>query len=295
MKNVILLLVFGYSSLTWAGSPSYLLDPVFNTAGKVEFVASEGDRGQTLKGSLISQNGKRYVLPNACEPEGGNAEINDAFTVKGTKIYFLFTCAWPVLHSGIGLNGKQYETFVYTGNELDSIENLKSLSKILSAYEGSLEGGGNSYAWYTQRKIAAKKITEIESGKTADSLALAHDIILVRLKDMDYDAIKSYLSPGRLEQLKTDYPISKSTVVAYNDLGYALAQAGEYNKAYQVLTEVEKNFPDRVVLKLNIADVLWETDKSRSTAYYKKYVELMQKAGKTKLIPAKALDRSAGN
>lgn len=295
MKNVILFLLIGYSAFTWAGSQSYLLDPIFNTAGKVEFVASDGDRGRTLKASLISQNGKRYVLPNACEPEGGNAELNDAFTVKGKKLYFLFTCAWPVQHSGIGLNGKQYETFVYTGSDLGSIENIKSLSQILSAYEGSLEGGGNSYAWYTQRTLAAEKISEIESGKTNDSLALAHDIILVRLKDMDYDAIKSYLSPGRLEQLKKDYPISTSTVVAYNDFGYALAQAGEYNKAYQVLTEVEKYFPDRAVLKLNIADVLWETDKGRSTAYYKKYVELMQKAGKTKLIPAKALDRSAGN
>ncbi|EJM28371.1 tetratricopeptide repeat protein [Pseudomonas sp. GM25] len=294
MKKIILCLFFGYSALSSAESKVYTLDPAFNTAGKAEFVTVEGDRGQTLKGRLIAQNGKSHELPDACEPEGGDAELNDAFTVKGKKTYFLFTCVWPVQHSGIGLNGKQFETFVYTASGLTSLEKIQSMSQYLSAYEGSLEEGGNSYAWYTQRKLATEKITEIESGKTADSLVLAHNIVLVRLKDMDYDAIKSYLRPERLEQLKSDYPLGSSTVVAYNDFGYALAQAGEYEKAYQLLAQVEKSFPDRVVLKLNIADVLWEMDKARSTAYYKSYVDLMTEAGKTKLIPAKAFERSVG-
>lgn len=294
MKKIILCLLLGYSALSSAESKVYTLDPAFNTAGKVEFLTVEGDRGQTLKGKLIALNGKSYGIPDTCEPEGGDADLNDAFTVKGKKTYFLFTCAWPVQHSGIGLNGKQFETFVYTANDLTSLEKIQSMSQILSAYEGSLEEGGNSYAWYKQRKLAIEKITEIESGKTADSLVLAHDIVLIRLKDMDYDAIKSYLSTERLERLNLDYPLGPSTVVAYNDFGYALAQAGEYDKAYRLLAQVEKNFPDRVVLKLNIADVLWEMDKARSTVYYKSYVDLMTKAGKTKLIPAKAIERSGG-
>ncbi|TDV45118.1 hypothetical protein EDF87_1093 [Pseudomonas helmanticensis] len=293
MKKIIFSLLLGYCSLSFAEVKQYVLNPVFSTAGKAEFVMYAGDQGQTLKGSLIAQNGKHFDLPDACEPEGGDAELKDAFTVKGKKTYFLFTCAWSVKHSGIGLNGTQYETYVYTSNDLASIEKVKVLSQNLSAYEGSLEGGGNSYAWYAQRKLSAEKIMELESGKTTDSLTLAHDIVLARLKDMDYDAVKSYLSHERLEQLKSDYPIGISTVVAYNDFGYALAQAGEYEKAYQLLTEIEKSFPDRVVLKLNIADVLWETNRAQSTVYYKAYVDLMQKSGKAKLIPAKALERSA--
>ncbi|WP_166221868.1 tetratricopeptide repeat protein [Pseudomonas atagonensis] len=294
MKKIILCLFLGYSAVSSAESKVYTLDPVFNTARKVELETVGGARGQTLKGKLIDLNGKSHEIPDACEPEGGDAELNDAFTVKGKKPYFLFTCVWPVQHSGIGMNGKQFETFVYTASDLTSLEKIQTISQSLSAYEGSLEDGGNSYAWYTQRKLAIEKITEIESGKAADSLVLAHDIVLVRLKDMDYDAIKSYLSPERLEQLKSDYPLGSSTVVAYNDFGYALAQAGEYDKAYQILAQVENSFPDRVVLKLNIADVLWEMDKSRSAAYYKSYVDLMTKAGKAKLIPAKAFERSGG-
>ncbi|HVI42009.1 MAG TPA: hypothetical protein VM577_15265 [Anaerovoracaceae bacterium] len=294
MRSIILVLLFGYCAWSWAEGRISILDPLFNGAVKAEFLSSEGGRGQTLKGSLITEGGKRYTIPDTCEPEGGDAELNDAFTVKAGKVYFLFTCVWPVQHSGIGLNGKQYETFAYSGSDLATIKNIKSLSQSLSAYEGSLEGGGYSYAWYTQRKLAAEKITEIESGKTTDSIMLAHDVILARLKDMDYDAIKSYLSADRIGRLKMDYPLSNSTVVAYNDFGYALAQSGEYEKSYQLLTDVEKSFPDRVVLKLNIADVLWETDRKRSVAYYKEYVGLMRHSGKTKLIPKKALERSEG-
>lgn len=71
------------------------------------------------------------------------------------------------------------------------------------------------------------------------------------------EAIKSYLGSGRVEELLQEFPISNSTVAAYNDLGYALWQAGEEVGAYKLLRAVEGASPGRVVLKLNIADVLW--------------------------------------
>ncbi len=292
MRKNILPLFLCCPMLSSAEVRNFALSPVFNTAGNAEFVTFDSDRGQTLKGTLIAQDGKRFALPDTCEAEGGAAELKDAFTVKGKKIYFLFTCAWSVQHLGVGLNGVQYETFVYAGNDLGSIKNVKSLSQNLSAYEGRLEGSGDSYAWYTQRKLSTKKITEIEAGKVTDSVVLAHDIVLARLKDMDYNAIAAYLNSKRLGQLKEDYPIGKSTVVAYNDFGYALGEAGQYDEAYRLLAEIERIFPNRVVLKLNVADVLWELDRDRSAVYYKEYVDMMQKSGKAKLIPTKALERS---
>ncbi len=118
----------------------FALNPVFNTAENADFVTFDGDRGQTIKGSLIAQDGRRFALPNSCEPEGGVAELKDAFTAKGKNIYFLFTCAWPVQHLGLGVSGAQYKTFVYMDSDLASIENVKMLSQDLSAYEGRLEG-----------------------------------------------------------------------------------------------------------------------------------------------------------
>ncbi len=73
-------------------------------------------------------------------------------------------------------------------------------------------------------------------------MVLAHGVVLARLKDMDYSAITACLDSKRLEQLKADYPIGKSTVVAYNDFGYALAEAGQYDEAYRLLAEVERSY-----------------------------------------------------
>lgn len=189
MRNSILPLLLCCPMLSDAEVKKFALNPGFNTAENAEFVTFDGDRGQTIKGSLISQDGMRFALPDTCEPEGGAAELKDAFTVRGENIYFLFICAWPVQHLGLGLNGTQYETFVYMGSDLASIENVKMLSQDLSAYEGRLERGGNSYAWDTRRELSARKITEIESGTATDSVVLAHGVVLARLKDMDYNAI----------------------------------------------------------------------------------------------------------
>lgn len=295
MKQIALIILFGCSAYVCAESRIYYLNPAFNGMDRAEFVSVDDEFGQTLKGGLKNESGEQYRIPDICEPEGGDAELSDAYTVKGKNKYFLFICAWPVQHSGVGLNGIQYETFVYAGKNLASIVKNKPLSQALSGYEGSLEGGGSSYAWYVQRIIASEKILELEAGMSTDSLILAHGIVLTRLKNGDYDAIKSYLSAERIRQLSLVFPISKSTIVAYNDFGYALGLSGEKSLAYEVLSKVEKVDPDRVVLKLNIADVLWASDKEKSKAYYKEYIGLMKKHGKEKLIPASALDRSASN
>lgn len=295
MRKAILATLIGFSVSAVAESKVYPLVPSFHGAEKVEFVSIESESGQTLKGSFLTSSGQRYNVPDTCEPEGGDPEVSDAYSVQGKENYFVFECAWAVRHSGIGLDGTQYETFVYSGKDLTSVVKNKALSQALSGYEGGLEEGDKSYAWYSKRKMASEKLLELESGMTLDSLALAHDIALTRLKDSDYEAIKSYLSSERIQQLFNDSPVSKSTIVAYNDIGYALGQAGETSLAYQVLKKVEEVSPDRIVLKLNIADVLWATEKDKSKAYYKDYIGLMKKAGKEKLIPAEAYERSASN
>ncbi|WP_321144287.1 hypothetical protein [Pseudomonas extremaustralis] len=53
----------------------------------------------------------------------------------------------------------------------------------------------------------------------------------------------------------------------YNDFGHALGQAGGNELAYKVLKSVELVFQERVVLELNVADVLWSSDKRASKKY----------------------------
>ncbi|MCY1442868.1 hypothetical protein D9M71_592560 [compost metagenome] len=51
--------------------------------------------------------------------------------------------------------------------------------------------------------------------------------------------------------------------------------------------------PQRVVLKLNIADSLWALYKRKQAAeYYRSYVQAMNSAGKPGIIPERARARS---
>lgn len=295
MMKFFWFVLIGCSVSVYAGNKTYSLKPTFNGIDTVEFLSVDGESGETLKGYLTNKGTVHYSLPDICEPEGGDAELSDAYTVKGKEIYFLFTCAWPVHHSGIGINGTQYESFVYAGKSLASIIREKTLSKSLSGYEGSLEEGGSSYAWYSTRKIASRKIIELEGGRSFDSLVLAHYIVLGRLNSGDIGAIRFYLDSKRIQQLLREFPVSKSTVSAYNDLGYALGQSGDNILAYEILRKVEKVSPGRVVLKLNIADVLWASEKEKSKMYYKDYIGLMRSVGKEDLIPAIVFERAASN
>jgi hypothetical protein len=244
---------------------------------------------------LIDKSGKRFALPDKCESEGGNAELKDAFVISAQRDYFLFICAWLVRHSGVGLYGTQYEAFLYTGENLGVLNKNVKYSKVFSGYEGSLEEGGHNYTWYLSRKIANEKINELELNRSTDSLALAHQIVLARLKNEDYEGIKAYLNLDRFEQLSRDFPIGKTNVGVYNDFGYALGRSGNNDLAYKILKSVEVVSPNRIVLKLNIADVLWASDKEASKIYYKKYVESMRQSGRGKLIPRVVLDRLSLN
>lgn len=292
MRKMVLAIMFGVSVSVCAGDEVYSLSPSFYDMSIVGFTSVDSGRGRTIKGYLESGRGMRYNIPDACEPEGGDAELIDAFTVIGKKNYFLFRCAWSVQHAGLGLKGVQYEAFIYSRNRLGVVIKEKEISRILSGYEGALESGEKSYAWYYTRKIATEKLLDFDSGEAADSLSLAHDVVLSRLSQGDLEAIKAYLSSERVKKLAQYFPISKSTVVAYNDFGYALAKAGDDVMAYELLRTVERAFPDRVVLKLNIADVLWGADKSKAKAYYKEYIDLMKKSGKETSIPLIVLERA---
>lgn len=290
-KYCYLFFWFCFAVPLFAEGRTYSLSPSFYGFDQVNFASlGKGDE-KYITGSLLGRGG-RYELPDVCEPEGGNAELVDAYVVQGKKKYFLFICAWPVQHFGLGLNGTQYEFFVYRGGRQKEIVKDDELSRKLSAYEGSLEEGGNGYAWYVRRNATVGKLLELESGYSVDSLALVREIVMGRLSDGDVEAIKYYLNSERLEQLLRDVPVSKSTAAIYSDVGYALGQSGESFMAYKVLEEVEVILPENPVLKLNIADVLWSFDQNGSRVHYKEYVRLMKAAGAEEQIPARAVDRS---
>lgn len=285
---------FLFASAVSASEKLYFLSPYYNGASKVVFKFLGAEGNQTLQGELIDGENFSHGIPDVCEHEGGDPEIYDAYTTNAGKVFFVFTCKWEVLHSGINLKGTDYISYVYDGKNLDALSNNFYLAAGVSGYEGALERGGRSFFWYSSRYLASEKIKELAAGLKFDSLELAHQIILARLKDADYDAIKAYLTNDRVVGLLKNSPVSVSNSSIYNDLGFALGESGALSEAYNILSSVEAVSPERVVLKLNIADVLWKSNQEKSAKYYFNYIEAMKAKGKEKLIPVRAFERSGG-
>jgi len=104
-------------------------------------------------------------------------------------------------------------------------------------------------------------------------------------------AISDYLYMG-LPSYFACYPPGVKDSAALNDLGFYLYGGGDYYNALGVFRRVELIDPSRVVLKLNIADVLWDrSQRLDARRYYKEYERAMLDAGRKDKIPSRVYFR----
>ncbi|MCS3457495.1 hypothetical protein M2366_003610 [Aeromonas sp. BIGb0405] len=87
-------------------------------------------------------------------------------------------------------------------------------------------------------------------------------------------------------------PINKGNVTAYNNIAYYILKFSPDNPAsLYFLNEILSKYPERAVANLNAADYLWANSKcSEAKELYKKYIQLMKRDGKEKMIPTKVFD-----
>lgn len=91
------------------------------------------------------------------------------------------------------------------------------------------------------------------------------------------------------------FPPSHRNIANLNDIAYFLAESGENQYALEFYRILEKFNPDRIPLKLNIADALWELNKNiEAKTYYNTYKELMINSRLTKKIPPRVFERAKG-
>jgi tetratricopeptide (TPR) repeat protein len=85
----------------------------------------------------------------------------------------------------------------------------------------------------------------------------------------------------------------KNDITFTNNIAYFLERSGKYAHAIEFLKDIIKQYPNRTVAYYNLGDAYWgDGDKIKAKQSYKKYIELMKKAGKEKRIPQKVKDRA---
>lgn len=251
----------------------------------------------SISGTLVSsENQKELSIHHICEPEGGDPAADSVVTKPPRESHgdiLAIICKYSISHSGLGVNGTLYQARVYE-NKNGTLQELKNLEDRLSGYEGSSEDGSTSYYFYDTTFTVSQKLDLILDNETQDSLSLAHAISMKRLKSNDMGAIVDYFTTDLVERLITTSPLSSKNAALYNDIGFALAEAGKTQEALDILLPIENVAPQRAPLLLNIADAYWPAEKSKAKAYYRKYTELMTQKNKTALIPARVSQRLEG-
>lgn len=258
---------------------------------KVSSVAVEG--GNALTATLVSNDTPDQILSKTCLPEGGDPSLLGVYTTSINKKYLLLTCKWVVTHVGLGIQGIEYKTFIYSEGGGDSKFNLeRKLGTALSGYEGTFEDEGREYFWYANRDIAKKKIMDVIEGFETDSLDLVEMVILNRLIDGDTMAISSYLQRDRVAVLKENNPISTKNYQAYNMIATSFFEIGETNRALRLLNKIEIAVPESKARTLALADSLWRSDKADSENYYSAYKAIMVIQGQEDMLPTRVSERA---
>ncbi len=288
LKSLIISILLVNTSV--AGELFKHLSPSFLGSHEIRFsyTAADGDE-KALKAELLKEDGQRMTIPVRCEPEGGEPSLSSSYSLAlpdGPNA-LVITCAYDLDHSGLGLKGTQYISYVLK-EASESIERMETLEQLISGYEGTAEAKERQYYFYPTSELAKQKLKD---GKI-DSPKLIHQIILIRLANRDYKAIRTYASNKNVEEIIRKPLSSERDISIYNDIGYALAEANEFDLALCVLRNVEEVSPERTVLMLNLADVLWEKGlQEEAKKYYQKYYSKMENIGKERLIPIRVTVR----
>ncbi|MBD9677938.1 hypothetical protein IB274_14590 [Pseudomonas sp. PDM18] len=105
------------------------------------------------------------------------------------------------------------------------------------------------------------------------------------ISDNLYMGVESYLAC---------YKPERKNVVDLNNIAFYLAEGGDFYNSLKIYMVLEKIDPSRIVLKINIADALWQSgERSRARSYYKEYASEMVRSGRESRIPARVGARVA--
>ena len=107
------------------------------------------------------------------------------------------------------------------------------------------------------------------------------------------DTLRAYLSsmaPYDVSEL-AEY-VDSDNVADFNNIAYFLIENGRSGDAIALLEEIVKEFPDRIVAKLNLADAYWNVDIVRKARkLYGQYYDGMISKNMGGRIPSRVIER----
>ena len=221
-----------------------------------------------------------YDLPSQQESTGiGTVIFSDAESVSPDKKFLLVyrTVFGDVIdEQGNAVNSEQAHC------EAVALESgcVKDVGSVFQC-DGAWVGGkwkvttGEIFDFSKEGMSPQRLISEVANLSSSESRSNS-------LKDLIFMGVPSYMAC---------YPPEKS-ISEYNDVGFYFAQGGEHLLAMQIYNRLLNLAPDRVPLKLNIADSLWALGKrDEAKLFYVAYREAMLKKGVASKLPKRVDER----
>lgn len=159
---------------------------------------------------------------------------------------------------------------------------------VLSSHTGGFcAGKWNNNKWENASgQDIGNNLETVSPRKVLDAL-LNSETSDERIEEISYPlymGIESYLAC---------HPPTEKNIQQLNDIGFYIYAMGSNADAMKIYSAIEKISPNRTVLLLNIADSLWESNNhGKSIEYYKRYIKIMDSAGKSQKIPPRVLTRA---
>lgn len=222
---------------------------------------------------------KLYDLPSNMPPSGISTVAADTGKLSPDKKYVMMLrvdSGEVVDEQGNKINSEQ------THCDAVSLEN-GCVTDVGSAFQ--CDGTWQGQKW----KVATGGILD-PSQKDAPPNQLIKNISRLPAGDSRSSSLKNWMFMG-VPSYMACYPPEKN-ISEFNDIGFYFAEGGEHLLAMQIYNKLLNLAPDRVPLKLNVADSLWALGKhDEAKSFYSAYRDEMLKKGAGGKVPTRIQER----
>jgi len=220
-----------------------------------------------------------YSFPTSSAPTGISTLISTEKESPSKKRMLLMRVVSGEVSDGQGYSENSEQAYCdVVSLETGCVENIGSALQCDGAWVGEKwkDSTGGSFDFVKSSLPPKSMIDEVSKISSSEFRAAS-------LKDLMFMGVSSYMACNP----------PQSNLAAYNDIGFYLAQGGEHLLAMQVYNKLLVLAPDRVPLKLNVADSLWALGKqAEAKPFYVSYRDAMLKKGAANKIPARVEERS---
>ncbi|KJZ48499.1 type IV pilus biogenesis/stability protein PilW [Pseudomonas fluorescens] len=219
-----------------------------------------------------------YSLPTSSAPSGVSTLISTEKESPDKKRMLLMRVVSGEVSDGQGYSENSEQAYCdVVSLETGCVENIGSALQCDGAWVGEKwkDSTGERFDFVKSSLTPKSMIDQVSKISSSEFRAAS-------LKDLMFMGVSSYMACNP----------PQSNVTAYNDIGFYFAEGGEHLLAMQIYQRLLSVAPDRVPLKLNVADSLWALGKhGEAKPYYINYRSAMLGKGLGNKIPQRVVER----